>query len=81
MPRLLSRRSRPAAADCTVSVMVLTMGLLTFQHCQNSGTSKLHIGNPDERAIRERRRANCSGYMTQPHPTRTAAPKPPAVGT
>jgi hypothetical protein len=33
------RRRRPAAADCTVSVMVLTMGLLTFQHCQNSGTS------------------------------------------
>ena len=61
--------------------MRLTIGLSSFQHCQNSGTSRCASETRRNEPSANIGAANRSGYMPQPYPARTAAPNPSAVGT
>ena len=67
-------RRRFAPADRTASVTVLTIGLSSFQHCQNSGTSRCTSQMRTKLPSASAASANCSGYMPHPRPALTAAP-------
>ena len=75
-----ARQCRPEAADVIASVTALTTELSSFQHCQNSGTSRCasQIRTNDPSSMLGR--ASASGNIPQPRPAATAAPNPSAVG-